>query len=100
MKKFGGEWVDSGNIILKQKGTQWHAGDGVGLGRDHTLYALTMGRVHFERPFHQNQRGARKLVHVTPLNDPRQKQKWLQMPYPARMRYGVPDIRVRQALEE
>merc|ERR1711871_287916 len=84
VKKFGGEWVDPGNIIVKQLGTKWHPGEGVGVGKDHTLYALTMGRVFFEKTFHAEQRGSRRRVHVTPINDPRQKHKWKQMPFPAR----------------
>lgn len=47
VKKFGGEHVIPGNIILRQRGTHWHAGKNVGIGRDHTLYALTDGRVVF-----------------------------------------------------
>ncbi|GAM29002.1 hypothetical protein SAMD00019534_121780 [Acytostelium subglobosum LB1] len=47
LKKFGGELVKSGNIIIRQRGTQFHPGTGVGLGRDHTIYATTNGYVHF-----------------------------------------------------
>jgi large subunit ribosomal protein L27 len=46
-KKFGGEHVIPGNIICRQRGTRWHPGDNVGIGKDHTLYALTEGRVTF-----------------------------------------------------
>ena len=46
-KKFGGEHVVPGNIICRQRGTRWHPGDNVGIGKDHTLYALTEGRVAF-----------------------------------------------------
>jgi len=49
VKKFGGEHVIPGNIIVRQRGTQFHPGDGVGIGRDHTLFALTEGRVAFRR---------------------------------------------------
>ena len=45
VKKFGGQWVIPGNIIVRQRGTRFHPGDGVGLGRDYTLFALTEGRV-------------------------------------------------------
>lgn len=49
VKKFGGERVIPGNIIVRQRGTQFHPGDGVGMGRDHTLFALTEGHVAFRR---------------------------------------------------
>lgn len=48
VKKFGGECVISGNIIIKQRGTKYHNGKNVGLGKDHTLYALKNGFVKFE----------------------------------------------------
>jgi large subunit ribosomal protein L27 len=47
VKKFGGESVLAGNIIVRQRGTKYHAGPNVGMGRDHTLYALSNGRVAF-----------------------------------------------------
>ena len=47
VKKFGGEEVVAGNIIIRQRGTQFHPGPGVGLGRDHTLFALVDGKVEF-----------------------------------------------------
>jgi large subunit ribosomal protein L27 len=47
VKKFGGEKVVAGNIIIRQRGTQWHPGANVGMGRDHTLFALADGRVAF-----------------------------------------------------
>ena len=47
VKKFGGETVVPGNIIVRQRGTKYHPGAGVGIGRDHTLYALSGGRVQF-----------------------------------------------------
>ena len=47
VKKFGGETVLAGNIIVRQRGTKWYPGDGVGIGKDHTLFALTDGRVSF-----------------------------------------------------
>jgi large subunit ribosomal protein L27 len=47
VKKFGGEAVISGNIILRQRGTQWHPGSNVGLGKDHTIFALTAGNVNY-----------------------------------------------------
>ncbi len=48
VKKFGGEAVLAGNIIVRQRGTRFKAGDNVGVGRDHTLFALEDGRVKFE----------------------------------------------------
>ncbi len=47
IKIFGGEEVVAGNIIARQRGTKWHAGRNVGIGRDHTLFALINGRVAF-----------------------------------------------------
>jgi large subunit ribosomal protein L27 len=47
VKKFGGEHVVPGNIIVRQRGTKWHPGRNVGMGRDHTLFALTEGKVTF-----------------------------------------------------
>jgi len=47
VKKFGGEAVISGNIILRQRGTKWHPGTGVGMGTDHTIFATTAGTVAF-----------------------------------------------------
>lgn len=47
VKKFGGEAVAAGNIIVRQRGTKWHPGDNVGMGKDHTLFALTEGAVEF-----------------------------------------------------
>ena len=48
VKKFGGEHVIAGNIILRQRGTRYHPGLNVGMGRDHTLFALAEGAVHFD----------------------------------------------------
>jgi large subunit ribosomal protein L27 len=47
VKRFGGELVGAGNIIIRQRGTQYHAGANVRMGRDHTLYAGAPGRVAF-----------------------------------------------------
>ncbi|KWZ75392.1 MULTISPECIES: 50S ribosomal protein L27 [Alloscardovia] len=47
VKKFGGEAVVAGNIIVRQRGTKFHAGQNVGLGKDHTLFALVDGTVKF-----------------------------------------------------
>ncbi|MFC3913129.1 50S ribosomal protein L27 [Pseudaeromonas sharmana] len=48
VKRFGGESVLAGNIIIRQRGTKFHAGDNVGCGKDHTLFALAAGKVKFE----------------------------------------------------
>ncbi|UXN74597.1 50S ribosomal protein L27 [Devosia sp. A8/3-2] len=47
VKKFGGEDVIAGNILIRQRGTKWHPGTGVGSGKDHTIYALVDGKVAF-----------------------------------------------------
>jgi large subunit ribosomal protein L27 len=47
IKAFGGQAVIAGNILARQRGTTWHAGQNVGTGKDHTLFALTDGRVQF-----------------------------------------------------
>ena len=61
VKKFGGQSVLAGNIIVRQRGTKWFAGDNVGMGKDHTLFALTEGSVKFRET-----RGGRKVISVTP----------------------------------
>ena len=62
VKKFGGESVIAGNIILRQRGTKHHPSWGVGMGKDHTLYALTDGTVLFKR----EKSRSRSVVQVTP----------------------------------
>ena len=49
VKKFGGENVIPGNIIIRQRGTKFQAGKGVGIGKDHTIFALVEGLVRFDR---------------------------------------------------
>jgi len=49
VKKFGGQSVVAGNIIIRQRGTRFHPGDNVGIGRDHTLFALKDGTVNFDK---------------------------------------------------
>jgi large subunit ribosomal protein L27 len=63
-KKYGGEHVIPGNIIIRQRGTKTYPGRGVGMGKDHTLFALVEGKVEFTR-----KRGNRQFVSVTPLAD-------------------------------
>ncbi len=48
VKRYGGEAVSAGSIIVRQRGTRFHAGNGVGIGRDHTLFAKVDGKVKFE----------------------------------------------------
>lgn len=47
VKRFGGENVRAGNILVRQRGTKWHPGNNVGLGKDHTIFALIDGKVEF-----------------------------------------------------
>ena len=49
VKKFGGEIVISGNIIVRQRGTKFHPGNNVGIGKDHTLFAKSNGKVSFKK---------------------------------------------------
>ena len=61
IKIFGGQQVVAGNIIVRQRGTRHHAGENVGIGKDHTLFALTNGEVKFVRTAND-----RSFVHVKP----------------------------------
>jgi large subunit ribosomal protein L27 len=61
VKKFGDESVLAGNIIIRQRGTTWHPGVNVGMGKDHTLFALTDGRVRFVT------KSGRAFVSVVPV---------------------------------
>ncbi len=49
VKKFGGEFVRAGNIIIRQRGTKVHVGENVGIGKDHTIFALVDGHVKFQK---------------------------------------------------
>lgn len=62
VKRFGGQVVGAGTIIVRQRGTHWHPGENVGMGRDHTLYALVEGTVAFEQKGANN----RTFVRVNP----------------------------------
>ena len=62
MKCFGGENVVSGNIIIRQRGTTWHPGSGVGMGKDHTIFATIPGTVEF-----RGTKDNRQLVSVLPM---------------------------------
>jgi large subunit ribosomal protein L27 len=63
VKKFGGEIVIPGNIIVRQRGTRFHPGPNVGMGKDHTLFALAEGHVKF-----MIKSGGRKFVAVEPAS--------------------------------
>ena len=62
VKIFGGQAAISGNIIVRQRGTKHHPGDNVGMGKDHTLFALTDGLVHFRK-----RKDNRSFVSVVPF---------------------------------
>lgn len=62
VKKSGGQSVTAGNIIIRQRGTKWHPGSNVGLGKDHTIFALIDGRVAF-----QTKAKGRSYVSVEPF---------------------------------
>lgn len=64
IKAFGGESVAAGNILVRQRGTKWHAGHNVGMGKDHTLFALAQGRVQFN-----TKAKGRTYVSVVPLTE-------------------------------
>lgn len=64
VKKFGGEHVVPGNIIIRQRGTKYYPGDNVGMGKDHTLFAKTEGKVEFRK-----KRDNRQYVNVAPVAD-------------------------------
>lgn len=62
VKKSGGQFVIPGNIIIRQRGTTWHPGDGVGMGTDHTIFAMREGVVTF-----REKAGGRTYVSVSPV---------------------------------
>ena len=64
LKMFGGEEVLAGNIIARQRGTKWHAGRNVGIGKDHTLFALINGKVEFRTKIK-----GRVFVSVRPMSE-------------------------------
>ena len=63
VKKFGGETVIPGNIIIRQRGTKYHPGENVGIGKDHTIFATAEGKVAFQR-----KAGGRMYVGVEPMS--------------------------------
>ena len=62
VKLFGGESCLAGNILVRQRGTKWHPGDNVGVGKDHTLFALVTGRVEY-----RTRAKGRTFVSVVPM---------------------------------
>ena len=64
VKKYGGESVLAGNIIVRQRGTKWKPGKNVGLGKDHTIFSLVDGEVLYTKG-----PGDRPIVNVVPAND-------------------------------
>jgi len=62
VKRYGGQTVNAGNILVRQRGTRFHAGDNVGVGRDHTLFALVDGKVTFA----ERGKPTRKFVSIEP----------------------------------
>jgi large subunit ribosomal protein L27 len=64
VKKYGGELVAPGNIIIRQRGTKWHPGTNVGIGKDHTIFALIEGHVQFA-----TKTKGRTFVSVAPRTD-------------------------------
>jgi large subunit ribosomal protein L27 len=64
IKMFGGQTVTAGNIIARQRGTTWHPGSNVGMGKDHTLFALINGRVQFN-----TKAKGRTFISVVPMTE-------------------------------
>ena len=64
VKLYGGESVIAGNILARQRGTKWHAGHNVGVGKDHTLFALINGKVEFK-----TKAKGRSFVSVNPMTE-------------------------------
>jgi large subunit ribosomal protein L27 len=64
VKIYGGQFAKAGNIIVRQRGTQHHPGQNVGMGKDHTLFALTDGKVEFRKKVNN-----RSFVSVVPIEE-------------------------------
>lgn len=62
VKEFGGELVPGGSILVRQRGTKFKAGINVGMGKDHTLFALTLGKVRFQDKGRQG-----RFIHIDPI---------------------------------
>lgn len=65
VKKFGGEQVRAGNIIIRQRGTKWRPGENVGVGKDYTIFSLIEGKVAYRKGAEN-----RTYVSVTPIQEP------------------------------
>lgn len=78
IKKYGGEIVIPGNILCRQRGTKWHAGDWVGMGTDHTLFALKEGEVVFK-----TKKNGRIYISVKPQTTDKAS---VAPPYPAKVK--------------
>ncbi len=63
IKKYGGQLVIPGNIIARQRGTKWHPGNNVGIGKDHTIFSLIDGHVKFSK-----KRNDKTVISVVPKN--------------------------------
>jgi large subunit ribosomal protein L27 len=61
VKKYGNEYVISGNIIVRQRGTKFHPGIGTGIGKDHTIFAVSEGKVQFV-----TKKNGRKYINIVP----------------------------------
>ncbi len=69
VKRFGGQLVNAGEILIRQKGTKFRLGDNVGMGKDFTVYSLVNGKVHFNEKAYtrfDGRRYVRKFVNVVP----------------------------------
>jgi len=75
VKIYGGQLAIAGNIIVRQRGTKFHPGNGVGIGRDHTIFSLIDGKVNFKTG-----RKNRTYIHVDPLTD----EEWADLGLPPR----------------
>ncbi|NTW85857.1 MAG: 50S ribosomal protein L27 [Holophagaceae bacterium] len=64
VKEFGGELVTGGSILVRQRGTKFKAGINVGMGKDHTLFALTLGKVRF-----QDKGRSGRFIHIDPVEE-------------------------------
>ena len=88
VKKYGGEAVSAGNIIVRQRGTKFHPGNGVGIGRDHTIYSLIDGKVNFKTG-----RKNRTFINVDPLTD----EEWAGLGLPPREEAAPKAKKVKKA---
>ncbi len=95
VKIFGGSFATAGNIIVRQRGTQHYPGLNVGMGKDHTLYALVDGTVEFKR-----KTGNKSFVYVNPLEDVVVEEKVEKQPVAVKPEKSVPETVVAEASSE